>query len=66
MKKRMIWLTSLMAISLLAAAVIYILGRLGWIPEAVMMLVLLPLMLGVICLTCLIYAEETSNEKRDR
>ena len=51
---------------LLVSAAVYIGGRLGYMREGVMMLVLLPLMLGVVCLCCILYEEASSDEKRDR
>ena len=66
MKKRVRLLFALLIVIMLIAAIIYIAGRLGVIGEAVMMWVLLPLMLGAVCLTCVIYAEGASDEKRDR
>lgn len=64
MKKRKLWLVILMAVIVLAAAGIYIAGRLGVIGEGVMMLALLPLMLGMICVACLIYAAWASDEHK--
>lgn len=66
MNKRKALLIILLIVILLVSAVIYIAGRLGVIGEAVMMLTLLPLMLGVVCLCCILYAEVSSDEKRDR
>lgn len=66
MKKRVRLLFALLIVIMLIAAIIYIAGRLGMISEAVMMWVLLPLMLGAIGLTCAIYVEGASDEKRDR
>jgi len=51
---------------MLIAAIIYIPGRPGVIGETVMMPVLLPLMPGAVCLTCVIYVEGTSDEERNR
>lgn len=66
MKKRVRLLFFLLIVIMIAAAIIYAAGRLGWIGETVMMLLLLPLMLGAAGLTCAIYVEGASDEKRDR
>lgn len=66
MNKRKALLIILLIVILLVSAVIYIAGRFGFIGEAAMMLTLLPLMLGVVCLCCILYAEDSSDEKRDR
>lgn len=63
-RKMIRWFVVLIVL-LLLSAVIYVSGRLGAISETAMMLILLPLMLGVICLCCVIYAED-KNAKRDR
>ena len=66
MKKRVRLLFALLIVIMLIAAIIYIAGRFGMIDETVMMLVLLPLMLGAVGLTCAIYVEGAPDEKRDR
>ena len=66
MKKRKALRIGLLIAILLVSAVIYISGRMGLIPENVMMLALLPLMLGVVCLCCVLYGEDSSDEKRNR
>ena len=63
MKKHNMWLIILLIAVFLIAAVIYIAGRTGFIGETAMMLILLPLMLGMIVLTCLIYFGSTGDKK---
>lgn len=66
MKKRRALRIGLLIAILLVSATVYIGGRLGYMREGIMMLVLLPLMLGVVCLCCVLYGEDSSDEKRDR
>ncbi len=66
MKRRRSFLAGLLTALLLASAGLYVAGRFGVIGEGFMMLARLPLMLGIVCLCCILYAEETSDEKRDR
>ena len=66
MKKRVRLLFVLLVVIILISAVVYIAERMGVISETAMMLILLPLMLGTVCLTCVIFVEGSSDEKRDR
>lgn len=66
MDRRIKRLSVLLCVMLLIAAGIYIAGRLGAIGESAMMLGLLPVMLAILCLTCVIYALGGTDEKRHR
>ena len=66
MSKRVKLLIFALIAIIVITAVIYLLGRLGTIAEAAAMWILLPLMLGIICISCILYSEVGSDEKRNR
>ena len=51
----------LLILAVLLAAGLYAAGRTGILNETAMMLLLLPIMLGIVCLCCLIYAYESAS-----
>lgn len=66
MKRREILLWALLFAIMIISAILYILGRAGLISKPLVMLLLLPLMIGVLILSCILYAEATTDETRDR